>query len=132
MERPILTVDPVIISENKIVLVKRKFDPYKNFCALPGGIVEYGERVEEACIREAFEETGLKVKIQKLLGVYSDPGRDPRGHFITLVFLCKPVGGELKKETRETREVKLFSREETRKIKLAFDHEKILKDAGMI
>ena len=130
---PKLTVDPLIVTKgNEVVLVKRKFNPFRGHYALPGGFVEYGEKVEEACVREALEETGLKVRIEKIAGVYSDPKRDPRGHVISIVFLCRQVGGKLAKETRETREVKAFARHELKKLKLAFDHGKILKDAGMI
>ncbi|MCK4335657.1 MAG: NUDIX hydrolase, partial [Candidatus Aenigmarchaeota archaeon] len=69
---PKLTVDPLILTkENEVVLVKRKFDPFAGYYALPGGFVEYGETAEEACVREALEETGLKVEIEKIIGVYS-------------------------------------------------------------
>ncbi|MCK4531902.1 MAG: NUDIX hydrolase [Candidatus Aenigmarchaeota archaeon] len=130
---PKLTVDPLILTkENEVVLVKRKFDPFAGYYALPGGFVEYGETAEEACVREALEETGLKVEIEKIIGVYSDPKRDPRGHVISIVFLCKQIGGELAKETKETKEAKSFARQELKKTRLAFDHEKILKDAGVI
>ncbi|HXG31640.1 MAG TPA: NUDIX hydrolase, partial [Thermodesulfobacteriota bacterium] len=113
------------------VLVKRVFDPYKDHWALPGGVVEYGERVEDAVIREAKEETGLDIRIERLIGVYSDPGRDPRGHFVSISFLCRPTGGSLR-TSKETKEVKAFLKEELRSIKLAFDHEKMLRDAGLI
>jgi 8-oxo-dGTP diphosphatase len=125
-----LTVDPIILTKDgKVILVKRIFDPYKNHWALPGGIVEYGETVEIAVVREAKEETGLDIKIEKLAGVYSDPNRDPRGHFVSVCFLCVPVGGALT-TSEETKEVEAFSKEEIKSIKLAFDHEKILKDIG--
>jgi 8-oxo-dGTP diphosphatase len=124
-----LTVDPIILTNDGVVLVKRSFDPYKDHWALPGGIVEYGETVEVAAVREAKEETGLDIKIEKLAGVYSDPNRDPRGHFVSVCFLCVPVGGALTTSV-ETKEVKIFSKEEIKSIKLAFDHQKILKDVG--
>ena len=127
-----LTVDPIILTnDGKVVLVKRGFDPYKDHWALPGGIVEYGETVEVAVIREAKEETGLDIKIEKLVGVYSEPNRDPRGHFVSLCFLCVPVGGTLG-TSEETKEVKTFSKGEIKSIKLAFDHQKILKGIGFI
>ncbi len=127
-----LTVDPIIITDDgKVVLVKRSFDPYKDYWALPGGIVEYGETVEDAVAREAKEETGFYIKIEKLVGVYSDPKRDPRGHFVSVCFLSKIVGGELT-ISEETKEVKLFSRDELKSLKFAFDHEKILRDVGFI
>jgi len=133
MKRAItLTVDPIIITnEGRVILVKRVFDPYKDHWAIPGGIVEYGETVENAVVREVKEETGLDIKIEKLIGVYSDPRRDPRGHFVSVCFLCKPVGGSLR-TSKETKEVKAFSKEEVKSLKLAFDHEKILKDTGFI
>jgi 8-oxo-dGTP diphosphatase len=125
-----LTVDPIILTnDGKVVLVKRSFDPYKDHWALPGGRVEYGETVEVAVIREAKEETGLDIKIEKLAGVYSEPNRDPRGQFVSICFLCVPVGGTLA-TSEETKEVKIFSKGEIKSIKLAFDHQKILKDIG--
>jgi 8-oxo-dGTP diphosphatase len=128
----VLTTDPIIITDDeKVILIKRNFDPYKNHWAFPGGIVEYGETVENAAIREAKEETGLDVKIEKLIGVYSDPKRDPRGHFVSVCFLSRIVGGKLG-IGEETKEVKAFSKEELKSIKLAFDHEKILRDIGFI
>lgn len=130
---PSLTVDPLIVTEkSEVVLVRRKFPPFRGLYALPGGFVEYGETTEQACVREAEEETGLKVRIEKLLGVYSDPGRDPRGHTVSVVFLCRPAGGRLEKETPETRGAKAFSRKDLEDAELAFDHEKILKGAGLI
>lgn len=127
-----LTVDPIIITDDgKVVLVKRSFDPYKDHWALPGGIVEYGETVEDAVAREAKEETGFYIKIEKLVGVYSDPKRDPRGHFVSVCFLSKIVGGELK-TSEETKDVRLFSKDELKSLKFAFDHEKILRDVGFI
>ena len=90
---PLLTVDAVILYNNKkdIVLIKRKNPPFKNGYALPGGFVDVGETVEDACIREALEETNIKVKIIKLIGVFSDPKRDPRGHTVSVAFLCGTV-----------------------------------------
>ncbi len=121
-----LTVDAIIQYEGKIVLIKRLNEPYKGYYALPGGIVEYGERVEDAVLREVEEETGLKGEIHSLVGVYSDPHRDPRGHFVSICFIVLPVGGELKAGS-DAREVGLFSLDNLPK--LAFDHEKMIKDA---
>ncbi len=124
---PTLTVDAVILKENSVVLIKRKKDPFKGMWAIPGGFVEWGETVEEAAIREAKEETGLDVEIEKLLGVYSEFGRDPRGHIISVCFLCKEIGGDLGTAT-DSEEARWFKLSELPE--LAFDHEKILGDVS--
>lgn len=121
-------VDVLIKFKGGVVLVKRRSEPFKGMWALPGGFVEYGERVEEAARREAKEETGLEVGPVKLLGVYSDPERDPRGHSVSICYLARAVGGKLRGGS-DAAEAKVF-----RKIPweaLAFDHAKILKDAGL-
>ncbi len=89
---PKLTVDAVIILNRKIVFIKRKNFPYKDMFALPGGFVEIGESTEQAAIREAYEETGLSIDILKLIGVYSNPSRDPRGHTVTVCYLAMGHG----------------------------------------
>ncbi len=121
-----LTVDAIIPYEGKIVLIKRMNEPYKGYYALPGGIVEYGERVEDAVLREVEEETGIEGEIYRLVGVYSDPDRDPRGHFVSICFVVLPKGGELKAGS-DAKEVALFPLDSLPK--LAFDHEKMIKDA---
>lgn len=123
---PKLTVDAVIFEGDEVVLVKRMNPPFKDAWALPGGFVEYGEKVEKAVVREAKEETGLKVEVIELVGVYSDPKRDPRGHTVGVAYLCKKKGGELKADS-DAKEVRWWN---TKKLpKLAFDHKKILRDA---
>ncbi len=128
MKKPILTVDVVIRFKGGVVLVKRKNKPYQGKWALPGGFVNYCERVELAAVREAREETGLRIRLQKLLGVYSDPERDPRGHTVSVCFLARQVGGKLKAAS-DAGEVKIFKKIQWKK--LAFDHGQILKDTGV-
>ena len=122
---PKLAVDAVILKNDSIILIKRKYDPYSGNWALPGGFVEYGETVEDALIREAKEETGLDVRIKRIVGVYSDPDRDPRGHTVSVCFLCEIAGGDLNADTdaSDAREFKL-----SKLPGLAFDHTKILED----
>ena len=105
--------------------MKRKNPPYQGKFALPGGFVEIGESTENAAAREAFEETGLSVKIIKLLGVYSDPHRDPRGHTVSVCYLAKG-SGELKSGS-DADSVDLFELDSIPE--LAFDHNKIINDA---
>jgi len=122
-----VTIDAVIIRDGKILLVKRNKNPFKNRWALPGGFVEYGEKVENAVIREVLEETGLKVEIKKLFGVYSDPNRDPRGHTVTIVYLMNVVGGKLESGD-DACDAKFFELEKLPE--LAFDHDKIINDVN--
>ena len=127
---PSLTVDAVITdAERGVVLVCRGRPPFEGRWALPGGFVEYGERCEDACLREVREETGLEVEIMDLLGVYSDPDRDPRGHTVSVVYLCRPVGGRLAAGDDAAR-CRFFP--ELRGLALAFDHARILADAGFV
>ena len=122
---PKLTTDGVVIIDGEILLIKRKNDPYKGNWALPGGFVEYQEKVEDSVIREVFEETGLKTKIIELFGVYSDPKRDPRGHTITLVYLIQKISGQLEGKD-DASEAKFFNLSNLPT--LAFDHGKIISD----
>ncbi len=121
---PVLAVDGVIVEGERVVLIERR-DGMGT--ALPGGGVKYGENVEEALMREVREETGLEVEVQDLLGVYSDPERDPRHHIVTVVFVCRPTGGELEADD-DAEEVGWFGLEEAREMELAFDHAKIISD----
>ena len=120
-----LSVDPVIVKENRVLLVKKRFAPHKGYWALPGGFVEKGETLKEAVAREAREETGLEVRPVNMIGVYDDPKRDPRG-VVSAAYLCDVVSGEMK-TSRETSEVRFFGFEEIPK-KLAADHSKIISD----
>ncbi|MGQ9745830.1 MAG: NUDIX domain-containing protein [Dissulfurimicrobium sp.] len=120
---PIPTVDIIIETEDGIVLIERKNPPFG--WAIPGGFVDYGERAEDAAIREAKEETGLDVKLTGLLGVYSDPGRDPRMHTISTVFIAKADGRPMAGD--DAKSVTIFGLDRLPD-GLAFDHGKILKD----
>lgn len=125
MKKPSVTVDGVIIKNGKVLLIKRKNEPFKGRWALPGGFVEYGETVEEAVLREVKEETGMDAKIKKLVGVYSSPDRDPRGHTISIAFLMEAKGEAIAGD--DATEARFF---DLKKLPpLAFDHAKIIEDA---
>ena len=122
---PRITVDGLIVKNKTILLVERKYPPYEGKWALPGGFVEYKETVEDAVIRELFEETSLKTKIEYLLGVYSKPDRDPRGHTISVVYKLNIVNGDLKSGD-DAKDAKFFDFD--RLPELAFDHADIISD----
>lgn len=126
---PKLTVDGVVIDHNALLLIQRKNDPYREKWALPGGFVEYNEKTTDAVIREVHEETGLKTTIQSLVGVYSDPNRDPRGHTVSVVYLLKKSGGELQADD-DAAKAQFFPIDNYPT--LAFDHDTIVKDAIQI
>ena len=124
---PALTADCVVVdARNRVLLVCRKYPPFKGMYALPGGFVEVGETVEDACRRELMEETGVRAGRLQLLGVYSDPGRDPRGHTCTVAFLTR-VRRVAAKAGDDAAAADWI--EDGAKIDCAFDHAKILADA---
>jgi len=106
-----------------IVLIERKNPPFG--WALPGGFVDYGESLEVAAIREAEEETCLKVRLLYQLGAYSAPTRDPRFHTISVVFVASATGTP--KAADDAKDVGIFSRDSLPE-NLAFDHGEILQD----
>ena len=124
-ETPKLVVDVVIPAEEGVVLIRRGSDPFEGQWALPGGFVEVGETVEEAARREAAEETGLAVELAHLVGVYSEPDRDPRGHNVSVAFLARVLGGDLSAAS-DAAEVSVLDPES---VELAFDHRKVVEDA---
>ena len=125
---PLVAVDAVVkYWENSIVLIRRKNPPFRGEFALPGGFVDVGETVEEACIRETYEETNIRVTIKKLIGVFSAPIRDPRGHNISIAFLCEPLTDSekpLAKDDAQALEIVKFT--DLSSLKLAFDHKDII------
>ena len=119
---PVPTVDIIITLGTGVVLVKRKNPPVA--WALPGGFVDYGESLEQAAVREAYEETGLHVRLGCQFHTYSEPNRDPRQHTVSTVFLATaegtPVAGD------DAGEAAVFHEESLPP--LAFDHSRILGD----
>ncbi|MFH1539722.1 MAG: NUDIX hydrolase [bacterium] len=123
---PLLTVDIAIILEGRVVLIERKNPPFQGMWALPGGFVDVGETVEAAAVREAKEETSLDVELLDLIGVYSDPARDPRGHTVSVAYLAKPTGGA-PRAADDAASLKFFPPDEIPA--LAFDHVLIIEKA---
>jgi 8-oxo-dGTP diphosphatase len=130
-ETPLLATDCVIRDvEGRIVLIRRKNDPFKGGYALPGGFVDVGETVEAACRREVLEETGLSVGTLRLVGVYSDPRRDPRGHSVSVAFTALLPGTARPQAGFDAAGAEWVK--DWRKVDLAFDHDLIVADAEKI
>ncbi len=122
---PWVTVDGLVAQDGKLVAVIRRNPPFQGMPALPGGFVELGETVEAAVVREVREETGLETRIVRLVGVYSDPRRDPRGHTVTAAYALERTGGELRAAS-DARAIVLLDPEHLPA--MAFDHAQIVAD----
>jgi 8-oxo-dGTP diphosphatase len=126
-KNPAATADLIVPIDDGILFIKRKHAPYKGQWAFPGGFLECGkETLEKAAVRELEEETSLKANTKDLglLGVYSDPKRDPRGHVIAHTYIVKKYTGILKAND-DAAEVRVFK---TKPSRLAFDHSKVYDD----
>jgi 8-oxo-dGTP diphosphatase len=129
IKTPFLSVDGIIelYKEGRcegIVLIERLNPPLG--LAIPGGFVDIGEKVEDAVIREMKEETDLDVSIRSLLGVFSDPARDPRFHTVSVVYICTAEG--IPKGLDDAKEAIVYKKDEIPFDKLVFDHAEILRD----
>ena len=123
-EHPLVGVGSIIIEGDRVVLVKRAHPPIQGQWSIPGGVLEVGEMVREAAVREAREETGLMVDTGDLLGVYDrilrDPGNRVHYHYVLIDFLCRPTGGELVAAS-DAAEVRWFTRDQLAALHLAED-----------
>ena len=121
---PFIGVGAVIIEGEQALLIRRGQPPLLGEWSLPGGVLECGESLHEAAVREAREETGLKVEVLELLGVYERVIHDAEGHvqyhYVLLDYLCRRVSGELKAAS-DAAEVGWFRREQLPALKLAYD-----------
>lgn len=124
---PLMTADVIIemplLDDKPIILIERKYEPYG--WAIPGGFVEVGETIATAARREALEETSLEVDLDILLGIYSNPERDPRGHTACGVFIGNASGKPIAAD--DAKDIALFDPFDI-DVELAFDHRKILDD----
>lgn len=129
-ENPIPTVDTIIDNDSKVLFIKRNKEPFVGKMVFPGGFMKKGETAEYAAKREVKEETSLDIELVNILGVYSDPNRDPRGHIMSTVFIGtlspnsnkEPVSGDGVANT------KWISLDDFEQEDFGFDHKKILKD----
>jgi 8-oxo-dGTP diphosphatase len=128
-ELPLVGVGAIIIESDRVLLVKRAHPPIQGQWSIPGGVLEVGELVREAAVREAREETGLVVEPAELLGVYDRILRDPEQrvqyHYVLIDFLCRAVGGELLAAS-DASEVQWFQRAELAALKLAEDTQEVI------
>lgn len=128
MSRPVtpaLAADTIIelidYPGRPIVLIERAYPPFG--WAIPGGFVDVGERIEHAAIREAYEEVGLQVRLIALLGIYSDPSRDYRGHTVTACYVAEAKGEPIAADDAKNCQIFL---PDNLPILLAFDHAQVL------
>lgn len=122
-----VAVDLVIMHAGKVLLIKRRYEPFKDRWCLPGGHVDTGEQMHEAAIREAEEETGLTINLDRLIGVYDAPDRNPRGPVISLAYSAHPTADDPEPEAAtDARTVRWFPLDSLPE--LGFDHAQILAD----
>lgn len=125
-DRVALTVDAVITDPaGRVLVMERGTEPFPGTWVLPGGYVDPGETVEQACMREVREELGLDVRLTGLIGIYSEPGRDPRGSVVSVAYRAEVVGGTLT-VTAEARAHRWLEPGEN--VPMGFDHARILAD----
>lgn len=122
-----VAVDLVIVHAGKVLLIRRRYEPFKDTWCLPGGHVDEGEQVEDAALREAKEETGITIELDRIIGVYDAPGRDPRGPVISIAHSAHPTADDLEPEAAtDAREAAWFPLDDLPT--LGFDHAQILAD----
>jgi ADP-ribose pyrophosphatase YjhB (NUDIX family) len=128
-ELPLVGVGAIIIEGSRVLLVKRAHPPLQAQWSIPGGVLEVGELIREAAVREAREETGLIVEPADLLGVYDRVLRAEgrvQYHYVLIDFLCHLIGGELQ-AADDAAEVRWFTREELPPLKLAPDTQEVIQ-----
>lgn len=128
---PALTTDCAIFDPSgRVILIRRGHAPFAEAYALPGGFVEVGETVEAACRREVLEEAGVEVDALSLVGVYSDPSRDPRGHTVSVAYAATLPETIAPRSGSDAAAAEWVA--DWRALKLAFDHAEILADAERV
>ncbi len=129
--KPFVGVGAVTIKNGKILLIKRAFEPGAGKWSIPGGLVEIGEKLSEACARETEEETGVQVEVLELINVFDMIDKDEEGkvkyHYVLVDFLAKPTGGEEKK-SQEVTEIQWVTHDEAKKLDLTKTARKALEE----
>ncbi len=129
-EAPLVGIGAIIIEGDRVLLIKRAHPPLQAQWSIPGGVLEVGELVREAAVREVREETGLIVEPGELLGVYDRVLRNSEQrvqyHYVLIDFLCRHIGGELL-AADDAAEVRWFTREELPALKLAEDTQDVIR-----
>ena len=121
-----LVVDVIIPDlAGRVIVIARGHKPYLGAWCLPGGMVEVGETVEQAAVREVREEIGIAVAIDRVLGIRSAAARDPRGHYISIVVIAQPTDAR-PQTTAEARDIMRVHAGNT--MRMAFDHAAVLND----
>jgi len=129
-DQPLVGVGAVIVEAGRILLVKRGHPPLAGEWSIPGGVLEVGETVREAVVREALEETGLTVEPRDLLGVFDRVLPDETGrtkyHYVLIDFLCRRIAGE-PQAAGDAAEARWFTKEELAKLSLAKDTAEVIR-----
>jgi 8-oxo-dGTP diphosphatase len=129
-EIPLVGIGAIIVADDRVLLVKRAHPPIEGQWSIPGGVLEVGELLRDAAVREAREETGLIVETGELLGVYDRVLRGLENrvqyHYVLIDFLCRPVGGELRAAS-DAAEVRWFTRAELPALNLAEDTQDVIR-----
>lgn len=122
-----LTADALLVVGNEVLLIQRKHGPFEGHWALPGGFVEVGERIPDAAHRELQEETGISGFVMKEFGTYGDPGRDPRGRVVSVIYWIRLPEKPRSTAGDDAADARWYSFDQLPQ--LAFDHAQILAEA---
>jgi mutator protein MutT len=134
-EQPLVAVSAVIRKNNSLLLVKREYEPAKGRWSIPGGLVDLGEKVRDAIVREVEEETGLNIEVGNLIDVIDNIEYDKRDtlrfHYIIISFLVEPLGGRLR-GSKEASEVKWFTFKEVEHLQITNTAKRLFRTLGFL